>query len=271
MTIDDCLPRFLINTEKEGPQKRIIFTFFVLCTSILLLTHGSLLSLAGVYTISFLSVMTLFAIGNLMLRRYRPDLKRPYVAPILLVMLAAIATASGIAGNIMLDKHNILYFLTYFVPACILTLSIIYRRDVYEFFKKLFRWLPPVHRFFDLKAREVRKDHVYAFVHSNRNIARILNYIHRNENARQVTLLHCEKESTACSADFDRLIASMKEAGFFPQMEIDSRCLHTEFGPAAIHQVSVEHHVGKNKLFIGSIHDFHNFSYEELGGARIIL
>ena len=42
-----------------------IIAFFLLCSSILILTDGDLLSLAGVYTIAFLGVMSLFAFGNL--------------------------------------------------------------------------------------------------------------------------------------------------------------------------------------------------------------
>ncbi|HZE20772.1 MAG TPA: APC family permease, partial [Desulfobaccales bacterium] len=59
MTLDQCFPQFLLKTNRRGAHHRIILTFMVLCISILYLTHGHLLQLAGVYTISFLGVMTL--------------------------------------------------------------------------------------------------------------------------------------------------------------------------------------------------------------------
>jgi amino acid transporter len=68
MTQDQCFPQFLLKKTRRGSYPFIILTFMTLCISILYLTHGELLSLAGVYTISFLGVMTFFAIGNILLR-----------------------------------------------------------------------------------------------------------------------------------------------------------------------------------------------------------
>jgi amino acid transporter len=60
MTLDRCLPQFLLKTNKRGTTYRIMIGFFLLCISILFITKGELGALAGVYTISFLSVMALF-------------------------------------------------------------------------------------------------------------------------------------------------------------------------------------------------------------------
>jgi len=61
MTLDRCLPQFLLKINRRGTTHRIIIAFFVLCVSILLITKGELKALAGVYTISFLAVMALSA------------------------------------------------------------------------------------------------------------------------------------------------------------------------------------------------------------------
>lgn len=99
MASDACLPNSLAKTNKKGSYSYIVLSFFILCTSILLLTHGELSSLAGVYTIAFLSVMSLFALGNLILRETRSELKRTYHAPIVFIGLAFFATFFGIIGN----------------------------------------------------------------------------------------------------------------------------------------------------------------------------
>lgn len=65
MVLDRCLPQFLLEVNRYGMQYRIVVAFFVLCLSVLLVTSGKLAALAGVYTISFLSVMVLFGVGNL--------------------------------------------------------------------------------------------------------------------------------------------------------------------------------------------------------------
>ena len=73
------------------------------CISILYLTRGEILSLAGVYTISFLGVMTFFGIGNILLKVNRPELKRTYRAGWLTVILGVIATCVGIFGNLAIN------------------------------------------------------------------------------------------------------------------------------------------------------------------------
>ncbi len=119
LALDQSLPRFFLRQNRRGTYHRIIITFFLLCASILLVTRGQLLSLAGVYTISFLGVMTIFALGDMLLRVRRKELKRTYVAGWGTMIAAALATTLGIAGNIAIDYRNVLYFLQYFVPTAL--------------------------------------------------------------------------------------------------------------------------------------------------------
>jgi amino acid transporter len=79
MALDQVLPQFFLKKSRRNTSHRIIITFFLLCSSILLVTKGSLLSLAGVYTISFLGVMTLFGLGDILLKTRRKELKRTYL------------------------------------------------------------------------------------------------------------------------------------------------------------------------------------------------
>ena len=119
MTLDQCFPQFLLKKTRRNGYPYIVLTFMTLCISILHLTHGQLLSLAGVYTISFLGVMTFFAIANILLRVNRHELKRTYRAGWLTVVLGALATLAGIAGNLYIDIHFLGYFAVYFLPAVI--------------------------------------------------------------------------------------------------------------------------------------------------------
>ncbi len=112
MTLDRCLPQFLLKTNRRNTHHRSILTFMLLCVSIILLTRGELLSLAGVYTISFLGVMSLFALGNILLKIRRAKLPRRYRGGWMTVLLALAATALGIAGNAVMNPQNLGYFLT---------------------------------------------------------------------------------------------------------------------------------------------------------------
>ncbi len=115
MTTDGCFPSFLSYENKRGSYPYIVGLFFFLCTSVLILTKGNLLALAGVYTIAFLSVMSLFALGNLIMRETRADLKRTYHAPLIFVLLALSATVAGY--SVTSESHheilNILQFILF--------------------------------------------------------------------------------------------------------------------------------------------------------------
>jgi hypothetical protein len=50
--------------------------FFGLTASLVVITHNNVQTLGGVYTIAFLSVMSLFAIGNFLLKYKRSRLPR---------------------------------------------------------------------------------------------------------------------------------------------------------------------------------------------------
>jgi len=128
MTLDQCLPQFFLKQNKlRGTYHRIIIGFFLLCTSILFLTGGNLFTLAGVYTISFLGVMTLFALGNILLKVNRKELKRTLRAGWPTVLLGLFAAGAGILGNIIIDFKNLLSFLTYFIPT-VVVITIVYAR-----------------------------------------------------------------------------------------------------------------------------------------------
>lgn len=55
----------------------ILEGFFGLTASLVVITNNNVQTLGGVYTIAFLSVMSLFAIGNLLLKYKRARLPRP--------------------------------------------------------------------------------------------------------------------------------------------------------------------------------------------------
>ncbi len=269
LTIDRCLPQALVDPKAKN-QKRIILGFFVLCASILLITRGELLPLAGVYTISFLSVMTSFAIANLILRRNRPDLQRPYRAKLSVVILAAMATFMGLMGNIAADIKNVQYFLLYFIPSAMIVLLVIYQKDAYKGAMKLFGFSHTMRRLLQQFHDNAANDRIYVFLRSKHLVAHVLNYIYRNESATRVTFVHCEQGSETCATDLEALLATIKSGGFYPNMQLDVVCVPEKFSPAVLSKFARQNRINKNKIFMGSIHEHHGFNYENVGGVRII-
>lgn len=277
MTLDQCFPsKILLPKLKNRNQNanRIIIAFALLCLSILFVTGGSLLSLAGVYTISFLGVMSLFALGNIILRSSRDDLKRPYKAPIFFSVLAFIFTATGIIGNVMIDPKNLQYFLLYFVPSISIVMFMIYRDYILEFLLKIFKKLPFLYNIFEPVFDEIIKHKIILFAHHPAKLFKSLEYIRKNETSRNITIVFCSRntrDSKLFTAQFISYIKTFKTANIFPMFKIEFILEDKlEFEPETVRTYSKRYRIGRNNIFIGSIHEQHDFTFEDLGGVRII-
>ena len=126
LTLDRIMPPFFFRKNKRGSSYAIILTFFLLCVSVLLITKGNVLLLAGVYSISFLSVMGLYAIGNVLLKIRRAGIPRPEKAPWISVLIAIAAVAIALFVNIIVPHKanlpsNLTVFMYYFIPTILLT------------------------------------------------------------------------------------------------------------------------------------------------------
>lgn len=277
MTLDHCLPSTLLLPrlrERNQNVNRIVIAFALLCLSILFMTHGELLSLAGVYTISFLGVMTLFAIGNIILRKTRPDLKRPYRGPLLYAVLAAIATLFGIVGNIMIDPRNLLFFLFYFLPAVTIVIAMIYRDYILDWLLHFAEHIPFLYRIVEPWFLHVTRPRILLFAHHPHKLYKSLLYIQKNEASRNITVVFCKErgeESRVLLDKMSRYIATFKEASIFENIKIDLVVEDgMKFGPEIVKSYANRFKTLRNNVFIGSIHDSHDFSFEDLGGVRII-
>lgn len=274
MAGDACLPSVLAKQNKRGAFPYIAIVFFLLCSSILLLTKGNLLSLAGVYTIAFLGVMSSFALGNLILKLNRNDLKRSYRGPAVFAILAFSATITGIIGNIYIDPRNLTYFCIYFVPSIVVVLGVIYEDLLLASLLRATKRIPFVHRYIMRTFNDLIKGEFIVLLHNPHRIAKILNYIYRNETGRRVRLVVCRDTDDSAPQDSFRKIQEilpyLRTAGMYPKLNLALEYVNEPFSPAVVERLSAQTGIRKNRMLIGSIHDHHPFSYDELGGVRII-
>lgn len=275
MTLDQCLPRFFLKTNRRGTHHRIILGFLGLTVSILYLTGGRLLSLAGVYTISFLGVMTLFGIGNILLKVNRRELKRTYRAGWLTVVGAVLATTAGIVGNIVIDIDFLLYFAIYFIPA-VLLVSVMYARIpilkaflglANELLEKIFIWRTVI---ID-KITDITDIRVVLFIRGGKlaRLAKAFEYIVRNEASRRVTAVHLYREHCPQEVrEIEESLAVMRE--LYPDLTIELISRPGQFNAETVEELSRELDVPKNYMFIGAPEAKHSFSIQDLGGVRVI-
>ncbi len=275
MALDQVLPQFFLKKSRRNTSHRIIITFFLLCSSILLVTKGSLLSLAGVYTISFLGVMTLFGIGNILLKTRRKELKRTYHAGWLTIIIAILATSVGMVGNVIIDHYNLLYFMQYFIPTVLLVVLMYLRIPIYKTILQVLNNL--MGKFLIWRTiiidsiTSITEQRVVLFARGGdlRRLHVAFNYIVNNESSRSVVIFHLyPNPGQSAEEEIKHSLEALEE--IFPMLRVKFAAREGKFGPEIIEAVSKEFGVPTNNIFIGAPEEKHAFSIRDLGGVRVI-
>ncbi len=275
MTLDQCFPQFLLKATKRGSFPLIILGFMTLCISILYLTQGQLLSLAGVYTISFLGVMTLFGIGNILLKVNRRELKRTYRAGWLTVIAGVLATLLGIFGNLLIDYRFLWYFAIYFIPAVtggiLMYLRIPMLRGVLILIDQALSRISTWRLGVEHKIEEITNVRVVVFVRLGRlpRLVKAFNYINRNEDCQNVLIFRFYiHDDPNVDLNLHKNLGVIRE--LYPDMRIEYQARKGKFGPDSVESLSQELDVPKNFMFMGSLTEKQTFSVQDLGGVRVI-
>ncbi len=301
MTLDRCLPRFLLKESRRKTPHRIIIAFFLLSVSVLLITQGELKSLAAVYTLSFLAVMALFAIGNLLLKVKRPQLPRPSRASYLTVLLALAAVTIAILGNARLNQAYLVVFLEYFVPTLLIVTIMLTRLKILElmtFFLEEFhrkvgrerreavinrdlasaKWW----RRISMRARrledwlyknmeQVRQQQIVFFTRgaSLANLNRVMQYVEDNEHTDLIKVVTVVPDGSEVPGKLKEHLQFLDEA--YPDIDIEFVVVDGVFSPELIQSLSKKWDIPTNLMFIGSPGDHFLFGISELGGVRLII
>jgi len=279
MALDRCLPRFLLKQTKRGTNHVIILSFFFLCTSILFLTRGRVQTLAGVYTISFLSVMALFAIGNMLLKVYRSRLRRTHVAPWHQVITALIVVLIGLTGNIYMDEQNFMVFLIYFVPTLIIVSLTFLRLSILRGFlailenitQSINRWAGNTRKYLVNQIETINSHGILYFTRGDEssNLNKAMLYVLHNEHTNNIKVVHLYKNEKDIPEKLAKDIDFLNDV--YPQINIDFVKIKGEFTPAFIEKLSQDFNVPKNYMFIGCPSESFPYNLSEFGGVRLII
>lgn len=287
MTLDRIMPPFFLKKNKRKSSYRIIILFFLLSVSVLLITEGRVKALAGVYTISFLSVMALFAIGNILLKVKRKKLPRPVIAGKISVGLALIAVVLALVGNILIEPNdaespsNFTVFLDYFIPAILFIIVMLNRiallRLVLMILNRAFEPIRAVflklHKVINSTIHKINDQEFVFFTRGDNlsNLNRVMLYIEKNEHTRKI------KIATVLAKGQNRkfLPALQRDIEFldreYPEIDIEFVVVEGNFTPALVQKLSREWKIPVNFMFIGSPGDHFPYRIEELGGVRLII
>lgn len=283
MTLDRILPNFFLKKNNRGSSYRIIIMFFLLSVSVLLITKGDVKLLAGVYTISFLSVMALFGVGNILLKLRRAKLPRPEKASWISVLIAISAVLIALMGNLTMDSgegpSNLMVFLDYFIPAILFIIIMLNRvallKALISFIHYLFEPIKKIvyktDRRIDKTISRINKQEFVFFTKGEKiaTLNKVMLYIKRNEHTRKVRVVTVLDKDEHLPKNLELEIDFLDRE--YPEIDIDFQVIKGKFTPKLIRDLSQQWGIPINFMFIGSPTEKFPYRIEELGGVRLII
>lgn len=280
MSLDRCLPQFLLQQNKlRGTNHWIILAFFGLCSSILFISGAHVRVLAGVYTISFLGVMSLFAIGNMLLKIKRARLPRSVRAGWPAVLTGLCAVLVGLAGNILLAPHDLEIFAVYFLVAAA-GVAVMFTRV--QLLKAALAITQHIIEKAETRNTRISERITSAIQRINRfqvvyftkgddlaTLNRAAVYVLSNELTNRLKVVHCFEREEDIAKGLTEQLRTLDR--IYPNIRIDLVLVHGIFGPELIERLSRRLGVPKNYMFIGTPGDRFPHNIAELGGVRLIM
>ncbi len=280
MALDRTMPQFLLRENRlRGTNHWILLGFFALCVSILFITRGDISSLAAVYTLAFLSVMALFAIGNMLLKVKRGRLPRAIRAGWPTVTFALVAVVLGLLGNILLDPINVEIFEVYFVAAASVVAIMFLRRQILKLvlymsralFEKLGSASGKVHEVVVQEIKRIDESAVVYFTRGDNIVTlnRAVLYVLANEQTSILKVIHVYDKESEIPPSLAKDLRTVDR--LYPQLRVDFVAVQGKFTPELIEAISRRFTIPKNYMFIGTPGDHFPHRIEELGGVRLVL
>lgn len=278
MTLDRILTNYFLKENKRGVSYRIIISFLILCVSVFIVTEGALEALAGVYTFSFLAVMFLFGIGNLLLKIKRKKLPRPERASGVAVVIAITFIIIAFYGNIVLNSDAFTTFIKYLIPSIIFVVIMLNRTAIIQlgvdgleyFYKPVRRLVIVSNRYLQQMQRKINAQE-FVFFTKGDDVAilnKVMQYVQQNETTRNlkiVNVINDDEDNRELKKDLEVLDRA------YPEIHIEFIELSGVFGPEMIEELSNKWDIPKNFMFIGSPGNKFPYRVADLGGVRLIM
>jgi amino acid transporter len=276
MTLDRCLPQFLLKKNKKGVNYPIIIAFFLLCVSIVFITQGDIEALAGVYLISFLSVMLLFAIGNILLKVNRNKLPRPEKAGGWALSIAILAVIGALLGNILINPDYFWVFMSYFAPTVLIVMAMLFRVPILRAVLGLLKHyvdIPFEKKLVGAFKRKVVKINSQKFLFFTRgdnvaNLNKVMMYVKENEHTNKVLLMTVVQDEKEVPPRLESDIEVLDRA--YDEIDVDFVIKKGKFSPELIEELSKEYDIPKNFMFIGAPGEHFPYRIEHMG-VRVII
>lgn len=279
MALDRILPKVLLRKNKRRSSYLIFISFFLLCVSVLLITEGNLEALAAVYTIAFLGVMILFALGNMLFKVNREKLPRPEVASWPSLFIAILGITLALIGNLILNPEEFVVFVKYLVPTVLVIGFMLHRVVILKGLLLLIAYITPEEsNLFKGLNRRIKKaiyrinSQQFVFFTNHDDIAtlnKVLQYIETNENTRKLKIVSVLNANESIATNLRNDVKVLDRA--YPKIAIEFIEEQGVFGPDKIRELSKRWNIPVHFMFIGAPGNKFSYRIEELGEVRLII
>jgi len=235
---------------------------------------GNITSLSGVFAVAFLSVMCIFAVGNLILKFKRPMLPRVTVAPWYWVLFGLCGMFAGLIGNLVQDPTILAYFVIYFVVTMTVVRITLGRVLITKLALVTVKSIAFLRRFeHDVVALLLRMRQTSVIFFTKTDKIHVLNkavlYAHENEMCDNIKLVHVY-------SDENEIPSQLKENHYiidhmYPKIKIDLVLVHGVFCPEMARMLSAQFKVPLSYMFIQCPTKDFPYSIGDFGGVRTIM
>ncbi len=303
MAMDRCLPQTLLYKNPYTNTDTVILVgFFCLCVSQVILLDCDVEALGGVYCYAFLSVMVIFALGNMLLKVKRPSLPRHYTVTWAESILGFFGVSVALAGNILGKPELLTYFFVYFIVIGGLVLGMFKRVFILRVLVYFMRRPAPFSADSEsLKLLGTESSHtsqpstspdegilagIIATIRNVRDVPfvffakhddlYIINkavlYVMRNEQTSKLIIVHCvDNEEGKAASSYKSLQEHVKLIDvLYPKIKISLLMVEGKFGPSMCDWLSEELNIPLNAMFISCPDQDFAMKISQLRGMRII-
>jgi len=275
MSLDRCLPQFFIHENPITNTPWVIITMFLGITSSLYwITQGNTETLAGVYTVAFISVMSLFAVGNMLLKYKRGHIPREHRAPWPAAMIALFGVLIGMLGSIIYDPDIVKYFAIYFIVTIILVFSMFLRirlMKIVLFFLSKTPFLDRVvGKWIRDTAKSIKNQSVIFFTKTDDLgvLNKAILYVRENELTDSLKLVHVYESDDKIPPNLVNHVTVLDH--IYPKLRIDLVLVRGRFCPHVVISIAKRLGIPQNFMFIACPGNEFPEKIGEFGGVRVI-
>lgn len=278
LAIDRVLPRFLlIKNSWRGTNHYIIFAYFIIASSLVLIMDAGIDALSGVFAFAFLGVMTSFAVACILLKLYREDIPRERTTTWANVSFCLIMVVLGLMSNAMGDIEALKYFAIYLVAFGFIVVVMLTRVQILKSLlyitKKLMvrltygrkgepqpasgitrarpRGQGVIGSVLVAKTIERIKQTPVIFFCKAPNLPKIneaIAYVLRNEQTYCLRLVHICGRDSEIPSEFEDIVCLFDH--IYPLLKIDFVSITGNFDPAMIEWISQSMAIPTNMMFM---------------------